>query len=203
MKNPVLNAIGSAFGLPCWQVRWDCQVGLDMQLGQPSLSIRAPRHVESTSARVRAQFARREVFLRGTHWLVLYPGTWRLRLADGLDVRDTASTRRLDMACARLRGEKLRGIRIEPANGTSTFFFDLGAVLIARWPNGVRAEDDSELWSLHVPRARFLSMYGNGTYRFGSTRWGKVPPVLLAPRDARDPIVIGRARTLKVPSRHV
>ena len=86
----------------------------------------------------------------------------------------------------------LRGVRIDGVNGTSTFLFDLGAILEARWPVGKRADEESELWALHVPRARYVAVSGAGTYRFGSTRRSDVPALVLASGKAVGPLILGR-----------
>jgi hypothetical protein len=67
-----------------------------MNFGPPHLRIREPRLSAAKSSRVRRTFERRGVYLKGTHWLVAAPEAWRLRLADGLDVRRTSSAKRLD-----------------------------------------------------------------------------------------------------------
>lgn len=156
-----LRVLASVFGLPCWQVRWDGQVGLDMNFGAPRLSIRQPRASSSGSTRVRAQMARRGVHLHGTHWLLVGPGTWRLELADGLAVRDSSSAKRLDMAVARLNGEILEGIRMDGASGTTLFLFDLGSRLLVRGGSG--APHGSELWSLN-DRSHSVEVYMGGQY---------------------------------------
>jgi hypothetical protein len=157
-------------------VRWDGQVGLDMNFGAPRMELRQPRESTASPARVRALFARRSVWLRGTHWLVAYPGRWRLELADGLAVRDTHSVKRLDSAVARLQGEILDGIAIEPRTGRTEFFFDLGSRIIARWPGIQAPEGDGELWSLNS-RSRFVALLAGGRYDTG--------PLSSAPTDPR------------------
>ena len=171
MKASAISVVSSALGLPCWQVRWDRQIGLDMNFGAPHMEIREPRVSTAKSPRVRAQFARRGVHLRGTHWLVISAATWRLELANGLVVRDTSSVKKLDMAVARVRGEKLNGLAVEARTGTTTFYFDLGAHIIVRGP---AAEDvsDGELWSLNDKR-RVVAVLGGGFYETGSVTRGR------------------------------
>jgi hypothetical protein len=136
-----------------------------MNFGAPRMELRQPRQSVARSARVRATFARRGVWLRGTHWLVVYPGRWRLQLGDGLAVRDTHSAKRLDIAAAQLRGEFLDGIAIHPQTGRTEFFFDLGGRITARWPRA-EAPEDGELWSLHN-RSRFVAVFAGGRYDTG------------------------------------
>jgi hypothetical protein len=136
-----------------------------MNFGAPRMELRQPRQSEARSACVRATFERRGVWLRGTHWLVVYPGRWRLQLGDGLAVRDTHSAKRLDIAAARLGGEFLDGIAIHPQTGRTEFFFDLGGRITARWPRA-EAPEDGELWSLHN-RSRYVAVFGGGRYDTG------------------------------------
>ena len=163
LRASAIRVLRSALRLPCWQVRWDRQVGLDMNFGRPHMELRQPRESLSRSPRVRAHSARRGVHLHGTHWLVVYPGRWRLTLADGLTVRDTSSAKRLDMAVARLSGELLEGIAIHSQTGRTDFFFDLGGHMTVRWPRAHAADKDHELWSLHS-RSRFVAVFAGGDY---------------------------------------
>jgi hypothetical protein len=137
-----------------------------MNFGAPRMELREPQQSSARSPRVRAEFARRHVFLRGTHWLVVYPGRWRLAISDGLVVRDTHSAKRLDMAVARLDGEMLEGLAIHPRTGRTEFFFDLGGRLTVRWPSAAAPDDEAELWSLHS-RSRFVSVFAGGRYDTG------------------------------------
>jgi len=137
-----------------------------MNFGRPRLELRQPRESAARSPRVRAHLARRGVHLHGTHWLVVYPGRWRLTLADGLTVRDTSSAQRLDMAVARLSGELLEGIAIHSQTGRTDFFFDLGGHITVRWPRAHAADKEHELWSLHS-RSRFVAVFAGGGYDTG------------------------------------
>ena len=190
MQASAIRALRSVLGLPCWQVRWDNQVGLDMNFGAPRLELREPRVSTSKLPRVRQLFARRGVFLKGTHWLVAAPEAWRLRLGDGLEVRRTSSARRLDMAVARLKGEKIRTIEIDARTGATRFHFDLGATLDVQTPRQFR-DEEFELWSLHAPGNRYVSVCAGGVYRTGST---KKPDVALRPiktSSVRRELIIG------------
>lgn len=193
MKESAIKILSSALGLPCWQVRWDRQVGLDMNFGVPHLEIREPRTGAAKSARVRALFARRGVYLRGTHWLVMSPATWRLELADGLVVRDTSSAKRLDVAVARLDGEKLDGITVHARTGTTIFYFDLGARIVVRSPAGYDVSD-SELWSINNEH-RVVTVLGGGLYETGSVTKATQPAVPID-ADASDLIIVARSARL-------
>lgn len=178
LKGTVLRILRGSLGRPCWQVRWDRQIGLDMNFGAPRMELRQPTVSTARSPRVRAQFARRGVYLRGSHWLVAHPGRWRLALADGLTVRDTASAKRLDIATARLEGELLEGLAIDRQSGRTEFFFDLGARLTVQAPRAYSSDPDLELWSLHS-RSRFVAVFAGGSYDTGplSTNGGDRQPL--------------------------
>ena len=189
MRASAIRVLRSALGLPAWQVRWDAQVGLDMNLGAPRMELRQPRQSAARSARVRAAFARRAVYLRGTHWLVAYPGRWRVDLADGLAVRDTHSAKRLDMAVARLGGELLDGLAINPGTGQTEFFFDLGGRISVRWPRGRTPEPAAELWSMHS-RSRFVAVFAGGQYDTGPLNQATSSP---RPVGTSDWLVVARS----------
>jgi hypothetical protein len=166
-------------------------MGLDMNFGSPSLQVRQPQRSKARSPAVRALFARRGVFLRGTYWLLISPASWRLVLADGLAVRDTSSVKRLNMAVARLEGEILDGLTISTRSGATTFYFDLGARLTVRPTGGAPLE--SELWSLN-DRAHVVAIGAGGTYSYGSVKRSPEPT---APIEAADSPFIILARTGK------
>ena len=194
MELTALRVLRSALGRPSWQVRWDNQVGLDMNFGVPHLEIHEPQASKSKSARVREHFARRQVHLNGTHWLVLSSESWQLALADGTVADRRSSARRKDAACARLGGEQLTAIVIEPASGATVFHFDLGAELTARVPRGWDTEPDAELWSLHAPRDRFVAVAAGGWYATGSTRKATPRSKPIAPSGSGgEDLVIGAA----------
>jgi hypothetical protein len=123
-------------------------------------------------------FARRAVYLRGTHWFVAYPGRWRLELADGLAVRDTDSGRRLDMAVARLCGELLDAVAIHLPTSRTEMFFDLGGHVTVRWPRGWKRDSGGELWSLHNT-SRFVALLPGGLYDTGTLKQSGENPVPL------------------------
>jgi hypothetical protein len=165
-----------------------------MNFGAPHMTLREPRESTSGSPRLRAHFARRGVHLRGTHGLVAYPGRWRLVLADGLTVRDTSSAKRLDMAVARLRGELLEAIAIDPRSGRSEFFFDLGARLTVRWPHGApAAREEHGLWSLH-DRSRVVAIFVGGKYDTCSLRTAAENP---RPIGTSDWLIVARRASLE------
>jgi len=191
MKSLALKDLASALGLPCWQVRWDNQVGLDMNFGVPKMEVEEPKVSSAHSERVRALFARRRVFFRGTHWLVITPFTWSIQLADGLRASASSSAKRQDIVCHRLAGEKLTAIQISPTSGRTQFYFDLGAKITVRGEH-VSPFDEDDLWSLHArARGRFVAVHGGGGYRAGSLRGTGDGTHPIVARDGAASIVVG------------
>lgn len=190
MQSLALKDLASVLGIPCWQVRWDNQVGLDMNFGAPKMEIHQPRVSHARSERVRALFARRRVFLHGTHWLCITPFTWSIQMPDGQRVTASSSAKRQDTLCQRLGGEKLAAIRIDSHSGRTLFYFDLGAKIVVRGER-VRPFAEYELWSLHA-RGRFVAVHGGGGYRAGSLRGNGdgTHPILTS--DGTTSIAVGR-----------
>jgi hypothetical protein len=140
-----------------------------MNFGPPFMKIEEPRISAARSPAVRALFARRRINIKGAHWLVCNPATWRLTLADGLDARCSSSAKRQDLATARLQGEKLETIVINAVTSATVFAFDLGARLTVRLPRGGIPAGD-ELWWLYArSRRRSVWVFPGGAYRMGSS----------------------------------
>ena len=168
MNSAARGIIASTLHLPCWQVRWDNQVGLDMNFGWPSMELvdRAP--LPRAPQGSRRSVPSRSLYLKGSHWLCVSPWWWRLELAEGVRVRSSSSTKAQDMACARLAGEKLVRVEINGRTGMTTFRFDLGGTLTVS-ARGPVDDDTDELWTLHA-RGRYVAVHADGQYETGSTR---------------------------------
>lgn len=195
MNAAARKLLQSAMNKPWWRVRWDAQVGLDLDCGTPRLEIDGVWK-GSVLPRGASQLApRRPVRVFGTHWLWVAPRAWRIALADGLTVTDASSVRARDWACARLKGEALIRVSIDVASGVSTFDFDLGSTVTVRAPRGSRSTTRNrlELWTLHAPRDRFLSGYAGGYWSTGSTRGQDPPPLPLLPRPKEGSVIVVEA----------
>lgn len=161
MTKAFQRILASTLGMPCWQVRWDGNVGLDLNFGQPRLVIREPRAQRPGHPRENAGLARRGAHLHGTRWLVCHPGHWRLAVGRDAPVRDTSSSRRLDLAVARLRGEMLVAVGVQPGAGVTRFHFDLGSSIEVRRRARAALAQREELWSV-TARARCATVHGTG-----------------------------------------
>lgn len=134
------------------------------------MEIHEPTVSRARSARVREMFARRRVFLKGTHWLQISPYRWTIQLKDGVKATSSSPAKRQDAACHRLGGEKVEAILIDRLSGRTLFHFDLGSIVTVR---GSRVSGFSEfdIWSLHAhKRGRFVAIHAGGGYRSGSLR---------------------------------
>jgi hypothetical protein len=205
VKESALAVVHSAFGLPSWQVRWDSQIGLDLNFGPPTLEVRDPRPIVNGSARVSASFARRGVYLRGSHWLLVSAPHWRVELAGGFVVRDTGSVTRLNQVVARLKGEKLEGLYVNSRTGMTTFYFDLGGRIVAR--GNSNAPPDSEIWTISN-NSRSVAVYAGGGYTYNSVKASPGDPLPIISNE-QGWLVIARTaklrrdilRTLRNPAR--
>jgi hypothetical protein len=162
---------------PCWRVRWDAQLNLDLSFGAPLLSIREPHVSRHRSPRVRAQAARRVVTVRAEFWLWIYVAYWRITLVDGRSARLSSSTRAKDIVCAHLEGERIQTVEVSPVTGHTCFTFDLGSRLEVR---RYAAREDADMWTLYMPRGMALSVRGDGCYRSARAntrqqKWYRVP----------------------------
>ena len=142
----VMRLIRPIFNTPCWRINYDCQLGLDLSFGSPYLEIREPRILKSKMRRVRESYARRRVFIKASCWLWIQSAYWTLNLKDGRRVTWNSSAKSRAIAFARLEGEKVISLTIEPKTGRTTFLFDFGGVLIAK---RFRQVADDTLWTLY------------------------------------------------------
>ena len=81
---------------------------------------------------------------------------------DSIAVTNSSSSKKMMMAFARLEGQKLSKITVNPANGFTDFNFDLGAHLTAKRLD----EDDTDIWTLYKHQGNVLGIQGNGTFTY-------------------------------------
>lgn len=120
-----------------------------------------------------------------------------MTLADGTEARRSSSHRQCDLAAARLSGERLKGLAIDATTGTTTFHFDLGAVLTAQCPRSWRNDDDGELWSLRGPNRRYVAVRAGGYYTLADAN--KQDPPMKPVSSASAPVVavvVGQVRPI-------
>jgi hypothetical protein len=147
------------YGLLCWGVTWDSQLNLSMSFGDPILRIREPYVSKSRSPRLREHASYRQVRVRGKWWLWILCARWKLTISRSLFATGSSSQRKRKLAMARLDGQRLTMITIEPLTGATEFGFDLGATLRVRR----LVADDSDIWTLYKPNGYVLGIRGDGT----------------------------------------
>ncbi len=160
------------YGVVCWRVEWDRNLNLSMNFGQPSLSILEPRVVKSKDKKVADSFKYRRVTPRGEWFFWVLMGYWRLSIKDFDEVSGAASYKRKRMALARLDGQKLINVSVNPETSATKLSFDLGAVLSIR---RLEIKSDGDIWSLYQPNDNVLSVRADGKYYDdpGDTEFGK------------------------------
>ena len=96
-----MNIVESKFqellGVVCWKVKWDGNLNLSMNFGQPSLSIREPREVKSSHKKVSDIFKYRQVTLRGEWFFWILSGYWKVFIKDFDEVTSATSYKRKNM----------------------------------------------------------------------------------------------------------
>jgi hypothetical protein len=149
------------YGQPCWGLNYDRCLNLSMNFGKPSLCVREPCNTNSKSEVVQRLAAQRLVTVRGKWWLWIYYCSWRLT-SDGLPLATSSSSlKRIERATAKLAGQALVSVEVEPETSATRFCFDLGCVLHCR---RFEEDTDAELWMLYKPSGYVLSVHGNGTF---------------------------------------
>ncbi|MBL0345362.1 hypothetical protein, partial [Candidatus Villigracilis affinis] len=159
-------------GVVCWKVNWDANLNLSMNFGQPSLSIREPRKVKSSSKKMSDSFKYRSVALHGEWFFWILNGYWKVSIKDYDEVTGDTSYKRKTMALTRLDGQKLIHASVDPQTSTTRLDFDLGAILSIR---RISIKNDGDIWSLYKPDNSVLSVRGDGKYSDdpGETESGK------------------------------
>src|SRR5574340_44377 len=111
-------------GLPCWGVHWDSQVNLNLEFGDPHLSIREP---DPLGRSITSPY--RWVQVDGDWGLWIFCAHWKLSgLLDMDPVTSSSSDRRIKWAAARLDGQRLTAVSVTARNASTRSPFDLGAV---------------------------------------------------------------------------
>src|SRR5262249_30018245 len=84
-----------------------------------------------------------------------------LSLRDFHTVSGAHSYRRMQMALARLDGQRLLQVTINPRTAATSFTFDLGGLLSVR---RFGASTPGELWTLYTPMNTILAVRGDGHF---------------------------------------
>ena len=134
VSGPVDAFIGPLLGLPAWGVKQGHGSFLTFEFGQPKLEVGKPRQSDERGSR-------RTAYVHGEWHLWIYCCNWRAS-QDGAELAwSEDATEAIGRAVGRLNGQKLIGVDVAPAEGSSTFKFDLGGVL-ETWPYGDDPTDE-------------------------------------------------------------
>ena len=176
--NIVESKFQELYGVVCWKVKWDGNLNLSMNFGQPSLNIREPKEVKSNRKKVSDSFKYRHVTLHGEWFFWVLSGYWKLSLKDFDEVTSATSYKRKNMALSRLDGQKLTQVNVNPETSATQLDFDLGAKLYIR-RTGIKS--DGDIWSLYKPNGYVLSVRADGKYyddpgdtEFGKNEWKNI-----------------------------
>ena len=145
--------------LPCWNVKWDIDLGLSMNFGQPVLKIYEP----VPNSRRFAHY--RQVNIEGEWLLWIMSGLWELSGYDFDPVRyaSTPYKRKLRALLA-LDGQKIVKTAIDPVTGATQWEFDLGAKLSVRRR---KKSERNDIWSLNCPHGYTATVRADGKYYYG------------------------------------
>jgi hypothetical protein len=151
---------GLLAGMPCWQVTQGYGSFITMEFGQPRLEIREPvpraRH---------AALRRRTVTVRGGHHLWIEQCSWKI-LEDTREIAHSESSRDdIAKALARIDGQILQELRVQPSNGTCTLGFEHRMLIVLSRFRDWR--DGDQMLSLHAPET-VLTLCAGGRLEFGS-----------------------------------
>ena len=159
--NIVESSLQEVFGVICWEPKWDINLNLSINFGQPHLSIREPKEVKSKYKTIRQTFRLRGVALHGEWLFWVLSGYWKLSIKDFGEVTSATRYKRMAMALARLDGQKLVHARVNSDTSATQLDFDLGARLTVRRSSIVGKGD---IWSLYKPNGYVLSVRADGKY---------------------------------------
>lgn len=150
------------YGVVCWDCKWDCNLNLSLNFGQPSLSIVEPKDVKTDNEKIRIFHHYRHVTLRGEWLLWILGAYWRLSIPDFGTVTSASPYKKIQMALARLDGQKLVNAGVHPSTSATYLTFDLGAQLAIRRTRIAARED---IWSLYKPDGCVCSVRADGRYK--------------------------------------
>jgi hypothetical protein len=150
--------------LPCWNVQWDVDLDLEMNFGEPYLSINEPKPVALDivgTSKDRSHI--RDVSIKSKWKLWIFKAYWELSLYNFETVRKSSDYLLMYKALKRLEGQKIIKTTIQPKTLNTVWDFDLGGRLSVRRK---RFNNDDFVWMLCCPDNHYLSVNANGTYLY-------------------------------------
>ena len=154
---PLAKFVSAMLGLPAWGVKQGHGSFLTFEFGEQKLEMGEPRQ-SGELGRGRTAYVHGEwhLWIYCCHWRVLHGGT---QLAWSEDADEV-----IGRAAAKLNGQKLIAVDVDPAEGRSIFTFDLGGSL-ETWPYG--AAPTAEQWFIYGS-AEVFAYRADGLYSKGS-----------------------------------
>ena len=159
--NIVESNLDESQGVHCWQPRWDSNLNLGINFGEPHLSNREPTESKSKNEGIRQIFKLRGVSLNGEWFFWVISGYWRLSVQDFGNVTKAGAYKRIKVALARLEGQKLIRAMVNSHTSATKLDFDLGARLTIRRTSILGNE---AIWSLYKPNKYVISVKADGKY---------------------------------------
>ena len=154
--DPLDAFVSPILGLPAWGVKQGHGSFLTFEFGDPKLEV-SERQSEDRGLR-------RSAYVHGEWHLWIYCCHWRA-LQDGTQLAWSEDANELiERDAAGLNGQKLVAVGVDPAEGRSTFTFDLGGAL-ETWPYGDDPTD--EQWIIHA-RTEVFAYRADGLYMSGA-----------------------------------
>lgn len=174
----IASATKGLIGKLCWGVQWEHQLNMSISFGSPRLRIREPYSSKSQNRFIREIASFRNVVVKGEWWLWIYCAFWRIVIPSVVIAKSSSPLCIKRKAMARLNGQRLVDIRVDPHSGSTEFEFDLGAILQAR---PFEKGNDADVWTLYKPNGYVLGVKGNGTFTHarGTTPQDKLVPIKL------------------------
>lgn len=150
---PLDTFLKPVIGLPAWGVKHGYGSFLTFEFGEPKLEVPKQRAHNRTR--------RGSAYARGRWHLWIYCCHWRAT-QDGVQLAwSEDSSELMGRAATQMNGQKLLAVTVEPAQGRSTFTFELGGSL-ETWPYGDDPTD--EQWTI-LTEAEAFTYRADGFYK--------------------------------------
>ena len=146
-------------GKPCWSVKWDVDLGFELNFGAPHLEVREPHESAAPNASARRAASYRQIVVRGQWWLWSLGGNWRVTQRDAMPVTGSTPWPRMCRSLCDLDGQKLTSGSINRRTGATELRFDLGGV-VEMWGSKF---PDRQIWSLYGPSRQIITVSTDGS----------------------------------------
>lgn len=169
--HPIAEFLAPLLGMPSWLVQRGYGSFVTMEFGAPEVHV-GDAHVRKTYIDgAPDKSAQRLSYVDGQWHLWVYCCDWSLSLAGAPLAHSESCGTVIRRALHVLNGQKLAGVDIEPAGGSTRFSFDLGCSLDTRpAPPGCYEDEPVEQWKLYLRSGAVLVVRGDGSYGIGDRR---------------------------------